>query len=75
MNKNVIAYLEDNNYIMKEYFDECFKENKNPNYSEFCRRYLEGTVAEGVAFDSIRLKRKELTIFLRSKYKLWIELK
>lgn len=75
MNMSIINYLENNNYIMKEYFEECFKEEKQPNYSEFCRKYLDGTTAEGVAFNSIKLKRRELTIFLRNSYKLWIELK
>lgn len=75
MNESVINYLENNNYIMKEYFEECFSEEKQPNYSEFCRKYLEGTTAEGVTFDSIKLKRRELTIFLRNNYKLWTELK
>lgn len=75
MNRSVINYLENNNDRMIEYFEECFKENKQPNYSEFCRKYLEGTTSEGVAFNSIKLKRRELTIFLRNNYKLWIELK
>lgn len=75
MNKGVISYLESHNYIMKEYFEECYSENKQPNYSEFCRKYLEGTTSEGIAFNSIKLKRRELTIFLRNNYKLWIELK
>lgn len=75
MNKSVINYLEKNNCILKEYFEECFSEEKKPNYSEFCRKYLEGTTSEGVAFNSIKLKRRDLTIFLRNKYKLWIELK
>lgn len=75
MNESVINYLDSNNYIMKEYFEECFMECKQPNYSEFCRKYLEGTTSEGVAFDSIQLKRRELTTFLRNNYKLWIELK
>ena len=75
MNRSVINYLENNNDRMIEYFEECFKENKKPNYSEFCRKYLEGTTSEGIAFNSIKLKRRELTIFLRNNYKLWIELK
>ena len=75
MNRSVINYLENNNDRMIEYFEECFKENQKPNYSEFCRKYLEGTTSEGIAFNSIKLKRRELTIFLRNNYKLWIELK
>lgn len=75
MNRSVINYLENNNDRMKEYFEECLKEDKQPNYSEFCRKYLEGTTSEGIAFNSIKLKRRELTIFLRNNYKLWIELK
>lgn len=75
MNKSVIEYLEANSYIMKEYFEECFTEDKLPNYSEFCRKYLEGTTSEGIAFNSIVLKRRELTVFLRNNYKLWVELK
>lgn len=75
LNRSVIDYLESNNSIMKEYFEECYKEEKLPNYSEFCRKYLEGTTSEGVAFNSIKLKRRDLTIFLRNNYKLWIELK
>lgn len=74
-NDSVILYLENNNNIMKEYFEECYNEVKQPNYSEFCRKYLEGTTAEGVAFNSIKLKRREITVFLRNNYKLWIEFK
>lgn len=74
-NDSVILYLENNNSIMKEYFEECYNEVKQPNYSEFCRKYLEGTTAEGVAFNSIELKRREITVFLRNNYKLWIEFK
>lgn len=75
MNKGVISYLNQNNYIMREYFEECYIEGKQPNYSEFCRKYLEGTTSEGIAFNSIKLKRRELTSFLRNNYKLWVELK
>lgn len=74
-NESVINYLEKNNDIMIEYFEECYNEMKNPNYSEFCRKYLNGTTAESVSFDSIKLKRRELTDFLRNKYKLWVDLK
>lgn len=74
-NDSVILYLENNNSIMKEYFEECYNEVKQPNYSEFCRKYLEGTTSEGVAFNSIKLKRREITVFLRNNYKLWIEFK
>lgn len=72
---SVLSFLENNNHIVKEYFDECFTEEKKPNYSEFCRKYLEGTTSAGVSFDSIMLKRGELTNFLRNSYKLWIKLK
>lgn len=73
-NKSVINYLEVNRFVMEEYFDECLAESKLPNYSEFCRKYLEGTTAEGVSFHSISLKRGELTIFLRDSYNLWKKL-
>lgn len=73
-NISVINYLENNSYCMKEYFEECYGEAKLPNYSEFCRKYLNGTTAEGVSFNSITIKRRELTSFLRNKYNLWVEL-
>lgn len=74
-NESVTSFLLENSYIMKEYFDECFNEGKRPNYSEFCRKYLEGTTSEDIAFDSIKLKWGELTKFLRNNYNLWMELK
>lgn len=73
-NSSVVAYLEENKEELTEYFNECRAESKQPNYSEFCRKYLNGETKEGVSFSSIKLKRKELTLFLRNKYKLWIEL-
>ena len=73
-NESVMNYLEKCSFVMIEYFEECYRGIKNPNYSEFCRKYLSGTTSEGVAFNSIKLKRRELTNFLRNKYKLWVDL-
>lgn len=77
MNKNesVINYIEGKDSGVIDYFEECYSEMKQPNYSEFCRKYLNGTTAEGVSFNSIGIVRKDLTQFLRNKYKLWIGLK
>lgn len=78
MNKNnesVKNYIEQKNSGVIEYFEECYEELKKPNYSEFCRKYLDGTTAEGVAFDSIDLERNDLTEYLRNKYKLWVAFK
>lgn len=71
---SVIAYLEENKGELEDYFTECKNEEKLPNYSEFCRKYLNGETRELVSFSSIKLKRDELTRFLRNKYKLWIKL-
>ena len=49
--------------------------SKTPNYSEFCRKYLNGTTQDGVSFDSITIKRKEVTEYLRGKYSIWVNLK
>lgn len=71
-NESVVNYLKNNMFIMEEYFEECEKDKKIPNYSEFCRKYLSGNTSEGVSFDSIKLKRKELTVFLRNQYNSWL---
>lgn len=73
-NKSVMSYLENNKEVLLEYFNECKDENKVPNYSEFTRKYLCGETKEGVSFSSIKLKRNELTNFLRNKYTLWLEI-
>lgn len=71
---SVMGYLEENNFELKSYFTECKVEFKQPNYSEFCRKYLNGETREGISFNSIKVKREELTSYLRKKYKLWLEL-
>lgn len=71
---SVMGYLEENNFELKSYFTECKVESKQPNYSEFCRKYLNGETREGISFNSIKVKREELTSYLRKKYKLWLEL-
>ena len=73
-NKSVMSYLEDNNKELVKYFCECKEEGKSPNYSEFCRKYLNGETKEGVSFSSIKIKRNELTDLLRNKYSLWLQL-
>ena len=73
-NKSVISYLEENREELVEYFVECQKENKTPNYSEFCRKHLNGETKEGVSFSSIKVKRNELTDFIRNKYALWVQI-
>jgi len=73
-NRSVIGYLEENGEEMAIYFEECKEENKQPNYSEFCRKYLNGETKEGISFSSIKIKRRGLTEFMRNKYKLWSEL-
>ena len=71
---SVIDYLEINKEELLEYFAECLSENKQPNYSELCRKYLNGETKEGISFDSIKIKRREVTDYIRMKYKLWKEL-
>lgn len=75
MSKSVINFLEKNENIMTDYFKECLVMSKTPNYSEFCRKYLNGTTQDGVSFDSITIKRKEVTEYLRGKYSIWVNLK
>lgn len=71
---SVREYLECNGDLLVDYFKECNKFSKKPNYSEFCRVYLNGETKEGISFSSIKLKRKELTSFLRNKFELWRKL-
>lgn len=73
-NESVVNFLEENTVGMVCYFSECKTVGKKPNYSEFCRKYLNGETKEGVSFNSIRVKRKEMTEFLRNKYILWNDL-
>lgn len=73
-NKSVASYIENNKEELIAYFIECKVEEKKPNYSEFCRKYLNGETKDGVSFSSIKIKRKELTELLRNKYSLWIQL-
>lgn len=72
--KSVIGYLEENPSDLVEYFTWCKGNSKNPNYSEFCRNYLNGETKEGISFDSIRVERKKVTSYIRMKYNLWLEL-
>lgn len=71
-NESVKNYLKDNREILKDYYKECYDEVKEPNYSELCRKYLSGTTAEGIAFDSSKLIRADLTSYLREGYRLWV---
>ena len=73
--ESVKNYIEGRDSGVDDYFIECNKEGKLPNYSEFCRKYLSGTTSEGVSFSSIGIVRKDLTKILRNKYKLWVGLR
>lgn len=73
-NESIVNYLEGDTDSIRGYFDECFENGKQPNYSEFCRKYLNGTTREGYDFSSSKVKRSELTCYLRSKYVCWLEL-
>ena len=74
-NESILKFLEESgSELMIAYFKECKESSSKPNYSEFCRKYLNGETKEGVHFNSIKVKRKELTEFLRNKYILWCEL-
>lgn len=73
-NRSVMGYLEENEEELFAYFGECKEDDKQPNYSEFCRKYLNGETKEGISFNSIKIKRRGLTEFMRNKYKLWVNL-
>lgn len=68
----VIRYIDDNESIVSEYFIACKNAFKYPNYSEFCRKYLVGTISEGVGFDSTLIARSLVTKHLRDLYSVWL---
>lgn len=71
-NNSVLEFFNQNMDLITDYFWECYRELKSPNYSEMLRKYLSGTTKDGVYFDSIKVKRSELTQYLRELYKDWL---
>ena len=71
-NESIIKYLEEDKVSTEDYFEECYNELKEPNYSEFCRKYLNGTTFEGYSFNSSKVKRSQMTVYLREKYNGWV---
>lgn len=71
--ESIINFLSTDTLTMEEYYEECYNNDKLPNYSEFCRRFLNGTTIDGYSFKDINVKRGEVTSFIRNQYSLWLE--
>lgn len=65
---SIIEYLKENRSLVIEYCEGCRRRGTKPNYSEFCRRYLNGTTTGGHSFSSIKADRERLTEYIRSNF-------
>lgn len=68
---SIIVYIEGNPGLLRDYFKKCKGVSKQPNYSEFCREYLEGEAFDGTKFDSIYVDRGSLTRYIQNEYNMW----
>lgn len=68
--ESVKAFLDTYSEV-EVYFNYCYEVMRDPNYSEFRRKYLVGTTAEGYSFSSIEIKYADITEYLRKRYIDW----
>lgn len=66
---SVIDFLEGSN-ILKDYFGSCIAKGNEVSYSGFLiEMKLSGTTAEGVDFQSSKISRSAVTVYMRKKFK------